>query len=80
MEENDEAEYWHRQSEWKPNETRGIICNPIYAGIGPYPSLIEDKVWVRAASKAINEDGNEQFLINVLHLLRQSFAGATFDS
>jgi hypothetical protein len=55
---------------------RGIRCNPIYAGIGPYAQLTPDADWVQGAMLAINEDGTEQFLVNVLHLLRQSFKGA----
>jgi hypothetical protein len=58
-------------------EVRGMIANPIYAGIGPYPQLIPDEQWVRCAAKAIAEDGPEQFLVNLLHVLRQALGGAT---
>ncbi len=58
-------------------EVRGMIANPIYAGIGPYPQLIPDEQWVRCAAKAIAEDGPEQFLVNMLHVLRQALNGAT---
>lgn len=44
-------------------EVRGMIANPIYAGIGPYPQLIPDEQWVRCAAKAIAQDGAEQFLV-----------------
>ncbi len=56
-------------------EVRGVIVNPIYAGVGPYPQLVPDEQWVRAAANAIREDGAEQFLVNLLHMLRQSFPG-----
>ena len=59
------------------DEVRGMIANPIYAGIGPYPQLIPDEQWVRCAAKAIAEDGPEQFLVNMLHVLRQTMSGAT---
>jgi hypothetical protein len=52
------------------------VPNPIYAGIGPYPALIDDKTWVRAARKMIDRDGAEQFLVNLLYLLRQDFENA----
>ena len=58
-------------------EVRGMIANPIYAGLGPYPQLIPDEKWVRCAVKAIHEDGPEQFLVNMLHVLRQSFSDKT---
>jgi len=57
------------------DKIRGIICNPVYAGVGPFPAVIEDKQWVRAAAKAIEEDGAEQFLVNLLHVLRETFPG-----
>jgi hypothetical protein len=66
-------------SPFTPEQIRGIICNPIYAGIGPYPPLVNDGSWVRSAAKAINDDGKEQFLVNLLYLLRQSFQNAEID-
>ena len=53
-------------------EVRGIICNPIYAGLGEFPALISDEQWVEAAVKAIEEDGPRQFLVNMLCVLRGS--------
>ena len=55
------------------DKIRGIVCNPVYAGIGPFPGLIADEQWVRAAVKMIAEDGAEQFLVNLLHMLRSTF-------
>ena len=60
--------------EMTEDKIRGIVCNPVYAGIGPFPGLITDEQWVRAAAKMIVEDGAEQFLVNLLHMLRASFA------
>jgi hypothetical protein len=70
---NAELRHSGDDSEWTEAAVRGIICNPIYAGIGPYPALIDDKAWVRAASSAIDQDGKEQFLVNILHLLQIDF-------
>ena len=30
---------------------KGILVNPIYAGVGPFPRLVEDEAWVRACAK-----------------------------
>ena len=57
-----------------PAEVRGMVCNPVYAGFGPYPGLISDEEWVAAAAKAIEKEGAEQFLVNLLHVLRETFA------
>ena len=51
---------------------RGIICNPIYTGIPPFPRTIPDEQWIAAAEKAIQEDGLPQFLVNMLHVLRRT--------
>jgi len=60
---------------WTEEEARGLICNPIYAGLGPFPGILNDEEWVKSAAKAIANDGIEQFLVNLLHLLRQTFNG-----
>ena len=59
--------------EWTPEEIGGIICNPIYAGISPFPALVSDETWVRSAAVFISEEGSEQFLVDLLFVLRASF-------
>lgn len=56
-----------------PAEVRGMISNPIYAGMGPFPALITDEEWVAAAVQAIKKEGAEQFLVNLLYVLRQTW-------
>jgi hypothetical protein len=56
-----------------PDRMRALICNPIYAGLGRYPALVSDEEWVRAAAQMIHKEGSEQFLVNLLYVLRQSF-------
>jgi len=51
---------------------RGMICNPIYAGIASFPKMVDDEAWIKAASQFIAEEGVEQFLVNMLYVLRQS--------
>ena len=58
--------------------TQEVVCHladyePIYAGVGPFPRLVEDAAWVRACAKLIQEEGAEQFLVNLLHVLRECF-------
>ncbi len=54
-------------------DVRGILSNPIYCGIGPFPKMVEDEKYVSAAVKSIEEDGAEQFVVNMLYLMRKSF-------
>src|SRR5881392_4429058 len=57
---------------WSPEHVRGIICNPCYVGVGPYPGLVPEAAWVHAAARTIHEDGPEQFLVNMLQIDRKS--------
>lgn len=59
--------------DWTEEQIRGVICNPIYAGINPFPPLVSDETWVRTAALMISKEGAEQFLVNVLFALRASF-------
>ena len=51
---------------------RSLMCNPIYAGVGPFPAIVDDETWVRAAARMIEKEGSEQFLVNMLYVLRES--------
>jgi hypothetical protein len=57
--------------ELSPEAVRGILVNPIYTGVGPFPRLVEDAAWVRACAKLIEDEGTEQFLVNLLYVLRE---------
>jgi hypothetical protein len=59
--------------ELSPAAVKGILVNPIYTGVGPFPRLVEDEAWVRACAKLIETEGADQFLVNLLHVLRACF-------
>ena len=63
-----------KTDEFTPSEIRGMVSNPIYAGFGPFPALVSDEQWIAAAAMAIENEGVEQFFVNMLHVLRQTFA------
>jgi hypothetical protein len=58
--------------ELSPKAIKGILVNPIYAGLGPFPPIVSDLEWVRACATLIKQDGAEQFLVNLLYVLRES--------
>jgi hypothetical protein len=58
--------------DWTDEKLRMFFCNPIYAGVGAFPQLLNDDDWVRAAAKSLREDGPEQWLVNMLYALRAS--------
>jgi hypothetical protein len=58
---------------------RGVVMNPIYTGIGQYPKYIADDQWIAAARRILAEDGPDQFLVNLLYVLRRSFGCVEWD-
>ena len=56
-----------------PEAVKGILVNPIYTGVGPFPRLVQDEAWVRSCAKLIEEEGAQQFLVNLLYVLRACF-------
>jgi hypothetical protein len=56
-----------------PEAVKGILVNPIYTGVGPFPRQVEDVAWVRACARLIVEEGADQFLVNLLYVLRECF-------
>ncbi len=68
------AKYITDPQQMSESVIRGMICNPIYAGVPPFESIVSDEVWVRSAAQLIKEEGAEQFLVNLLYVLRNSMA------
>jgi hypothetical protein len=56
-----------------PEAVKGILVNPVYTGLGPFPRLVQDGAWVRACARLIEEEGADQFLVNLLYVLRECF-------
>ena len=51
---------------------KGMLVNPLYAGVGPFPQVVSDAQWVAACKRFLQQDTPEQFLVNLLFVLRQS--------
>lgn len=58
---------------------KGIVMNPVYAGVGEYPRMIPDAQWIANARRLLAEDGPDQFLVNLLYVLRRSFGCVEWD-
>ena len=52
---------------------KGILMNPIYARVGKFPAIVSEKQWVAACKEIMAEESPEQFLVNLLFLLRSTF-------
>jgi len=63
-----------KQDDWTVEEARGILTNPLYCGIHPdFPCLVSRELWIGANVNQVNEIGIEQFLVNLIHVLDESF-------
>lgn len=68
-----------RRPQWTPEMVDRIVCNPVYAGMGPYPQVVDDALWIDAARSFIREHGTERFLQTMLTELRESVSILNFD-
>ena len=59
--------------EWTPEGVVALVCNPIYAGVPPYPALIKQKVWIKSFSLVAERYGLELVLRIMLDDLRQVY-------
>lgn len=39
----------------------GVLHNPVYAGIPPFPSIVSDEIWIATAARLIKEEGEVLF-------------------
>lgn len=60
---------------WPQSTATARALPSLYVGFGLFPALVLDEQWLAAAVNAIKPEGAEQFLVNLLHVLRQTFAG-----
>jgi hypothetical protein len=58
--------------DWNEAMVAGMICNPVYAGIPPFPAMVDDKTWIAAGVTMVEAEGLRQYLVNVLYQLKKS--------
>jgi hypothetical protein len=58
---------------WTEDMVGGILCNPVYTGIPPYPEVVPESQWKQTARMQISQIGAQQFLVNMLYALKRSF-------
>lgn len=61
---------------WTSEDVANLIANPIYVGMGPYPKILDDDLWVESAVRAIGEEGAAAFLTRMLTVLRAALDAA----
>lgn len=60
------------EQDWTAAKLMAMIVNPVYAGVGPYPRIIEDEVWIKAVGIMIENMGPDLVLRVLLDSVRQA--------
>ena len=60
-------------AEWTPESVVALICNPIYAGVPPYPAIVDQEKWIKVFCKAAENYSLELMLRILLDDLRQVY-------
>jgi hypothetical protein len=56
------------------SDINNLQYNPVYVGIPPYPPVVSEPLWVTLQEHLIERDGVTQYLVNLLHMLRMTYA------
>lgn len=70
-EEGDESEA-PSADEWTVGTLQRMFANPIYAGVGQYPAVVDEPTWLKAAALQIGDVGARAYL----YTLRDELAKA----
>jgi len=60
------------EHDWTAAKVMAMLVNPIYAGVGPYPRILEDELWIKGVSQLIENMGADLVLRVLLDSLRQA--------
>ena len=60
--------------QWTQGQVKEVSANPVYAGIGSFPAIVNDELWVKAFIKLMGEIGVKKALALMLQELRKSFS------
>ena len=63
------------EERWTPDDVQEMLTNPAYAGVGPYPAIVEEEVWLKSNVRLIEEIGTRAVIESVLARFREVFPG-----
>jgi hypothetical protein len=58
---------------WTAEDVRKMLTNPVYAGMGPYPALVEEEVWLKSNAIRIEREGAKAVVESVLMRFQETF-------
>ncbi len=59
---------------WTPADVEAVLIDPRTVGVGGYPAIVTDDVWLRVNRKMIKELGPHKYLSRLLRVLRDPSA------
>jgi len=60
------------QAAWTEADVRRILSNPIYVGMGPFPRIVADDLWITAQVRRVEEHGVRPTLRAIRTALHES--------
>ena len=51
---------------------RRMQANPVYAGVGPYPAIVTNEMWVASFKKLVDDIGLDAALVMMLSELQRT--------
>jgi len=60
---------------WTPDDVREMLTNPVYAGVGPYPAIVEEETWLKCNVHLIEETGTSDVVESILAQFQKVFPG-----
>ena len=60
-------------SKWTPADVKGLIANPVYAGMGPFAALVSEEVWLEAVLRLMARQGESATIDDILAQFQEVF-------
>jgi hypothetical protein len=67
-------------TKWTEGMVVGAMCNPVLAGIPPFPAIMSDRKWISGMVGAVKQRGTQQFLVDLLYVLKRSYGAPGVDA
>ncbi len=55
------------------DDVKKVLSNPVYAGLGPYPSIVPEETWIQANARRVREEGPAEAVRSVLDAFQETF-------
>jgi len=58
---------------WKSTELERMLNHPVYVGMGGYPAIVEEELWLDANVSLMEEAGARRVVVGILARFRETF-------